>query len=220
MTRPTLALLCLLSLTLIGADKPAAKQDPPLYEGTGQIEVFNGKDLTGWDADPKYWRVEDGQIVGQAKDKNNPYSYCVTQKSVGDFRFTFMVKLTPNEGNSGVQVRSSFDAKDRMSGPQADIGKGWWARIYDEHGKALLVKTSFDDQVKVNDWNQYEIVAVGSKLKTALNGKACSDIDDKDLRQKGVIGLQIHSGAPMEIRFKELKLELNPKEAELSTVKK
>jgi hypothetical protein len=209
-------------LVLAAAKEEPAQKDPPMFEAgaDGKVEIFNGKDLTGWEVDPKYWRVENGEIVGQAKEKNNPYRYCVTTKSVGDFRLTFQVKLTPDAGNSGVQVRSVLNAVDKMTGPQADIGQGWWAKIYDEHGKALLVKTDFDKLVKKDDWNLYEVVAVGPKLKTALNGTACSDIDDKDLRKTGVIGFQLHAGGPQEVRFKEIKLELNPKGAELATVKK
>ena len=28
-------------------------------------DFFNGKDLTGWDGDPKLWSVENGEIVGK-----------------------------------------------------------------------------------------------------------------------------------------------------------
>ena len=28
-------------------------------------DFFNGKDLTGWDGDPKLWTVENGEIVGK-----------------------------------------------------------------------------------------------------------------------------------------------------------
>ncbi len=29
------------------------------------VSLFDGKTLTGWDGDPKVWRVEDGAIVGR-----------------------------------------------------------------------------------------------------------------------------------------------------------
>ncbi len=72
--------------------------------------------------------------------------------------------------------------------------------------------------MKPNDWNTYEIVAIGSKVMTALNGKPCVDLDDPKGAKAGIFALQLHSGGPMEVRFKEFKLELNPK-AELVTVK-
>jgi hypothetical protein len=62
--------------------------------------------------------------------------------------------------------------------------------------------------VKVDDWNEYVIVAEGSRVKTYLNGELCVDVDDAKLSRRGVFGLQIHSGGPMEVRFKDLKLEV------------
>jgi hypothetical protein len=65
--------------------------------------------------------------------------------------------------------------------------------------------------VKADDWNTYEILAVGSKVRTAINGRLCVDLDDPQISRRGIIGLQMHSGGPMEIRFKDLEVELNPK---------
>ena len=33
---------------------------------------------------------------------------------------------------------------------------------------------------------------------------------DAQLSRRGVIGLQVHSGGPMEVRFKDLRLEVLP----------
>ena len=47
-------------------------------------------------------------------------------------------KLTPNAGNSGVQFRGQNLPHGEVKGYQADIGKGWWGKLYEEHGRALL----------------------------------------------------------------------------------
>ena len=65
----------------------------------------------------------------------------------------------------------------------------------------------------------HEVVAVGSKIRTAINGHLCVDLDDPQGARQGIIGLQMHAGGPMEVRFKDIKLELNPK-LELLTVQK
>ena len=227
-TRLAAGCLCILALFTLGADKPAAEAEPKfeMFEADedGRAVIFNRKDLTGWDADPKYWRVENGEIVGQCKDKSNPYSYCVTKKAVGDFRLVFQVKLTPNEGNSGVQVRSVKAPADKggehMKGPQCDIGKGWWGHLYDEHGLGKMTKKGAEEAVLPGQWNIYEIVAQGTKVRRCINGTPAEDVDDARLRQVGLIGLQIHSGGPMEIRFKEMRLEINPKDDELTTARR
>jgi hypothetical protein len=71
--------------------------------------------------------------------------------------------------------------------------------------------------VKQGDWNTYEILAVGSKIRTALNGNLCVDFDDPQGAREGITALQLHSGGPMEIRFKDFQLEINPK-PELKTL--
>ncbi len=98
------------------------------------------------------------------------------------------------------------------------MGRGWWGKLYEEHGRALLWDKPGDAFVKPNDWNTYEIVAVGDRVLTALNGKQCVDLTDPQGARTGIFALQIHSGGPTEVRFKDFRLELNPK-AELVTVK-
>jgi hypothetical protein len=44
------------------------------------------------------------------------------------------------------------------------------------------------------------------------------DVDDDHIARSGITGLQMHAGGPMEVRFKDFQLELNPK-FELTTVK-
>jgi hypothetical protein len=68
--------------------------------------------------------------------------------------------------------------------------------------------------VKVDDWNDYEILAEGSRVKTWINGKLCVDLDDPKISRRGIFAFQIHSGGAMEVRFKDLRLEL-PSDASL-----
>ena len=82
----------------------------------------------------------------------------------------------------------------------------------------MLSNKSGDAFVKTNGWNTYEIVAVGSKIRTAINGQLCTDLDDPQVARRGIIGLQVHSGGPTEVRFRNFQLELNPK-FELATRK-
>ena len=179
---------------------------------------FNGKDLTNWDGDAAVWRVDNGEIVGESKTGLKHNEFLKSQFMLEDFRLVLRVKLTPNNANSGVQFRSQpFEAYE-MKGCQADIGAGWWGKLYEENGRALLWDKSGDAFVKTNDWNTYEILAVGSKIRTALNGHLCTDLDDAQIARRGIIGLQVHSGGPTEVRFKDIELELNPK-FEMKTVK-
>lgn len=188
----------------------SAKQTPVLATQDNLPAFFNGKDLTGWEGNPALWRVDNGQIVGTSAGlaKNE---FLVNQLLLGDFRLSLKVKLTPNSGNSGIQFRSEALAGGEVKGYQADIGIGWWGKLYEEHGRELLWKESGEKHVRPDEWNQYEIVAVGSHLRTYINGKLCVDLDDPPGARRGIIALQLHAGGPFEVRFKDFELQLNPK---------
>lgn len=185
----------------------STKQSPILANADNVKEFFNGKDLTGWIGDPKLWSVENGEIVGRSPGiKRN--AFLVSDLAAKDFRLSLKIKLTPNKENSGIQFRSVPLADGEMLGPQADAGAGWWGKLYEEGARGLLWKVSGEKHVKPDDWNDYVIEAVGSHVQTWINGKLCVDLDDPLIAKRGVFGLQIHSGGPLEVRFKDLKLEL------------
>jgi putative heme-binding domain-containing protein len=171
---------------------------------------FNGKDLAGWSGDPKLWRVEGEEIVGKTSGLARN-EFLRSDLAAADFRLTLKVKLVDNAGNSGVQFRSEPLPDGEMKGDQADVGPGWWGKLYEENGRALLWDKSGESFVKAGDWNTYEIVAQGSRIKTFLNGHPCVDLDDPAGARRGIFALQLHAGGPTEVRFKEIKLELDPK---------
>jgi hypothetical protein len=101
--------------------------------------------------------------------------------------------------------------KGEMKGYQADIGVGWWGKLYEENGRGLLWDKSGEAFLKPGQWNDYEVVAVGSRLRTYLNGKECVNLDDPSGARAGITAFQLHSGGKTEVRFKNLQLDLNPK---------
>jgi putative membrane-bound dehydrogenase-like protein len=180
----------------------------PLLATTENVkDFFNGKDLTGWDGDDKLWKVENGEIVGRSPGlKRN--EFLRSHLLAGDFRFKVQIKLVPNAGNSGIQFRSESLPDGEVKGPQADIGAGWWGKLYEENGRGVLWDKVDERIVKVDDWNEYEIVATGSRIRTFINGRPCVDLDDPAGARRGIFAFQLHSGVAMEVRFKDLRLEL------------
>ena len=170
---------------------------------------FNGRDLAGWDGDPKLWKVENGEIVGKTTGLSRN-EFLRSDLSLADFRLTVQVKLVKNEGNSGIQFRSESLPHGEVKGYQADIGVGWWGKVYEENGRALLWKESGEAFVKPGEWNTYEIVAIGPKIRTFINGKPCAVLDDPAGAKRGIIAFQLHSGGATEVRYKDFKVELDP----------
>jgi hypothetical protein len=172
---------------------------------------FNGKDFSGWDGDEDLWKVENGEIVGRSATGLKRNEFLKSQMVFGDFRLRCQVKLTPNKENSGIQFRSEPLPDGEVKGYQADIGAGWWGKLYEEHGRAILWDKSGETHVTREGWNTYEVEAIGSHIRTFINGQPCVDLDDPKGRQTGIIALQLHAGGPLEVRFKDFHVELNPK---------
>ena len=187
------------------------KAQVPLLAAPDSVALFfNGKDLAYWDGDPALWRVEKGELVGKSPGlKRN--EFIKSQLLLGDFRLVVKVKLVPDAGNSGIQFRSIALPDGEMKGCQADVGVGWWGKLYEERGRGLLWKDSGEAHVKRDAWNTYEVLAVGAKIRTAINGHLCVDLDDPLVARDGIIGLQLHSGGAFEVRYRDFELELNPK---------
>ena len=113
------------------------------------VQLFNGKDLSNWEGNPKLWSVENGTITGrtgaegETKIKHNTFLVWKGGQ-VGDFELTFKYRI--EKGNSGVQYRSKALAPGEfgpiISGYQADFeaGKTYSGILYEEKGRGILAK--------------------------------------------------------------------------------
>jgi hypothetical protein len=212
------ALLFILIPLALAEDAPP-KVELPKPGPDGKVEIFNGKDLTGWYGEPGLFTVDNGEIVGKTEKGLKRNEFLKSRFEVGDFRLVLKIKLVPHGANSGIQFRSQPHKGNEMLGYQADAGAGWWGKLYEEEGRGLLVKEGGEQFLNKEDWNTYEVVAVGHHILTALNGHKTVDLEDEKGATRGIFGLQVHAGGPTEVRFKDLQLELNPK-PELLTLKK
>ena len=88
-----------------------------LSDNVGWVSLFNGRDLSGWDGDTRYWKVDDGAIyVEPTCEKPTGTIYLIWQGGeVGDFMLKFESKGTGSV-NGGVQFRSYLTADNNVSG--------------------------------------------------------------------------------------------------------
>lgn len=66
---------------------------------------------------------------------------------------------------------------------------------------------------KIGDWNELTIIAQGNHVRQFLNGLLSADVTDTDdslAPKSGVIALQLHTGPPMTIQFKDIQLKTLP----------
>ena len=182
-------------------------QTPLLATTNNALGLFNGTDLSNWVGDEQHWKVEQGEIVGKSQGLKE-YRYLVSQMVVTDFRLKLKVKLIGDAGNSGIFFRADMKDDRHVSGPQADIGPGWWGKLVESEGRGTLWDKSGEAHVKKNDWNSYEIRANGPRVQTWINGQLCVDLTDAKLARRGHLALQLHIGEAMEVRFKDIELEV------------
>jgi putative membrane-bound dehydrogenase-like protein len=184
------------------------------------VSLFDGKTLAGWeipDAEKKWWKVEDGKIVGGSLEEKVPKNtFLSLPKSYADFDFRFQVKMTKKEGfaNSGIQVRSIRKPDDHMSGYQVDAGIGYWGTIWDEHRRNKKIAVPVDEAalkavIKDWDWNEYRILCEGPRIRTWINGVLAIDFTETDpaIPLDGLIGFQAHSGGKFLVEFKDITIE-------------
>ena len=110
----------------------------------GFVKIFDGKTLAGWEGDPTYWRVENGNLVGEITPatllKTN--SFIIWQGgSPADFEIKLEFKITQS-GNSGINYRSVLftDVAHALKGYQADIdgANRYTGQNYEERARTTL----------------------------------------------------------------------------------
>src|SRR5438067_2403066 len=95
-----------LSALALAADKEQPKKEAPVVpprEGKSEtIQLFNGKDLDGWEGYEDLWSVKDGVIVGKNDKPVAVSTYLLTKKKYTDFHLVFAAKLAKSEMHSGI----------------------------------------------------------------------------------------------------------------------
>ncbi len=179
----------------------------------GFVSLFNGKDLTGWEGKPGLWRVRDGMLVGDSPGIRENI-FLATLRTYEDFILKLSVRLVNGVGNSGVQFRSRrVPNSSEVSGYQADIGEQYWGSLYDESRRRRILvdarKAGVDAVVNEKGWNDLVIRCRGNQVTIELNGLKTVDYrePDPEIARSGIIAFQVHSGGPMEIQFRNIRIK-------------
>lgn len=204
------------AVSVARAAGPAVNRLTPEEEAAGFRLLFNGKDLDGWTGDPALWSVSDGAILGSTDGRpitHNTFLYTMNTYS----NFVLKVDIRLRNGNSGIQFRSKVLPDWVLNGYQADASyagdRSAWGNFYEEKGRGRNVMKTMDegwlkakDLVRMGDWNEYEILADGNHIVLTFNGHVTIDTEDRDA-SSGVIGFQLHTGDPMKVEFRNIRLK-------------
>lgn len=163
----------------------------------GWISLFDGQTLYGWkSAAEANWKVTEGAITvteGQV-------GLLRTSSQFSNFELYLEFKAT-KDTNSGIFIRTPPKPKN----PQIDCYEINIAPADNPFPTASLVgrqTTTISHQN--NHWHAFEISAVGSSIRIALDGKTITEYVDPNPLGRGYIGLQHNSGA---VAFRNIRIK-------------
>lgn len=125
------------------------------------VELFNGKDLTGWktSSDDNQWEVKDGILINKKAGAN-----LISEQTFEDFKLEVEFKYT-KDGNSGIYLRGRYEVQIEDSPLDRHPGSLYYSGVYGFLTPSAIV-TNGPDQ-----WNKYEITLKGRMVTVVANGK-------------------------------------------------
>jgi hypothetical protein len=193
------ASLFLVSTPATGGDKKEGG------DKDGWVQLFNGKDLTGWktyEKNPGKWSVENGILIGRGKDVSHLFS---EGGDYTDFHYRIKAKIS-DKGNSGQYFRAKFEG---------GYPNGYEAQINATHPDPVKTGSLYPDGrlklpagekdkivvkeilAKPDEWFVQEVIAKGNHIIIMVNGKKTVDwMDPNNTHTKGHFAIQQHPPAP------------------------
>ncbi len=195
----------------------------------GWIDLFNGKDMTGWVIDgPKeykdktdnkmkpLWEITDGLIHTSGKG----FGFLRYDKEYSDFRLLVEYRLSKEkEVNSGIGIRTMIYDPKKSADTRPSI-YSYEVQLMDdgdktpnEHATGSLyryVAPKKFAQKPAPEWNTIEIECIGSKIKVIMNGEEVLNFDQdskEELKKKplkGYICLQTHTA---NVDFRKVRIK-------------
>ncbi len=131
-----------------------AKWDKP-------IELFNGKDLTGWKAsgDNSQWVVENGILINKGTGAN-----LISEQRFEDFKLIAEFRYVEG-ANSGIYLRGRYEVQIEDSPKDRHPGSLYFGGVYG------FLSPSEMATLGPNEWNKYEITLRGRMITVVANGK-------------------------------------------------
>jgi hypothetical protein len=204
-----------------------AEEAPAAITPTGKVELFNGKDFSGWTfclasnaAPAGTFQVTNGVMhcVGQ------PFGYVRTEKNYRDYKLTVewrFVKIAPRADNSGVFVHLQLPDGIPPKWPKCIENQGQFHRQGDlillggataaghdtPQTRGMNSKETRNEKAE-GEWNTYTVVCRGDTVKSYVNGKLMNEATGCSV-SSGAIAVQSEGG-----EWEARKIVLEPSGAE------
>ena len=208
--------LTLLSLALLGGGPSltrAQATQAAAGDEAGFELIFDGKTLKGWEGDPKYWRVENGALVGEVTPETllKQNSFIIWRGgTTGDFELKVEYRISAR-GNSGVNYRSAevsgqpfalrgyqadIDGQSRNAGDLRHTGQN-----YEERGRTFLARRG--QVARLEQGKQPQVVASLGETKELAAFIKNDDWNELHLIARGNVLIHILNGHTMSVVLDE-----------------
>src|SRR5690606_11597224 len=157
------------------------RSSPPVWGEP--IELFNGKDLSGWRAaGPNQWVVKDGILFSPKAGAN-----LITEQKFNDFKLHVEFRY-PKGSNSGIYLRGRYEVQILDTDKDEHPSNILFGGVYGFLTPGEIAATGPDE------WQTYDITLVGRKVTIVANGKTI--ISDQEI--PGITGgaLDSNEGEP------------------------
>jgi hypothetical protein len=151
------------------ADIPARPDLKALKFGS-PVQLFNGKDLTGWrlinPQSDNGWSVEDGALINRV-EKGKHHGNLRTDAEFEDFNLKLEVR-TQEKSNSGIYLRGIYEVQ---------VMESYGQKLDSHHMGALYsrITPSVAAEKPIGEWQTLDITLADRHLNVVLNGKTIID---------------------------------------------
>jgi hypothetical protein len=190
--------ILLIMLVFLGASIILFAQEPKLKK------IFNGKNLNGWKLPPDLtcWTASRG-VLFVKNNAEKKGSNLWTEKKYQNFIISADFLMGDGTVDSGIFLRSEND--QIQIGISGSLKRDLTASPYLPKLK-YPVEANVKDILKPTDWNTMKIKMVDKTYTVWLNGKEVMTYTSKDIPASGPIGLQLHPGNEMSIKYRNIRL--------------
>jgi len=162
-----------------------------------RIELFNGRNLDGWQVTGCETEVQDGVLVAAGGD-----GFIRSDHRYSDFVLEWSCRPRKSEAwDSGVYFRC-----------EPPSGKRPWPQRYqinlkqgDEGNGIGLPQAKCDGLVKPGGWNAYRLTVVGQRAEMEINGQSAWKTDGIEPAD-GYVGIQVEVPVGGQFEFKDIAI--------------
>ena len=184
----------------------------------GMTVLFDGTNFDHWVYNPAAWTIKDGAMHGKSPQGQ---SQAFTKENYSSFRLIVSSRMVKSNDHLGVCLWGGRPAAGRYGFERCLLVIPPHGAIWDYLDNSDHPKPKIFDQ---NEWHRTEILAnrETGKVLVATDGKLVHEYQDPagqlGRRQNGPIGMQIHRAGEPEVQYKDIAIEVDPKEDRLLTL--